>query len=63
MKRFFMFLLLVFPFFVSAQEEFSVYFESNKHDLTKKQSELLSNWLIANKDSKVVAINGFADED
>lgn len=63
MKRFSIFLLLVFPFLASAQEEFSVYFESNKHDLTKKQSALLSDWLIANKDSKVVAINGFADED
>ncbi|ESU28848.1 outer membrane protein precursor, OmpA family [Flavobacterium limnosediminis JC2902] len=63
MKRFSVFLLLVFPFFMSAQEQFSVYFESNKHELTKKQSALLSEWMIANKDSKVVAINGFTDED
>lgn len=63
MKRLFIFLMFFFPLFVMAQEQFSVYFESNKHDLTKKQSALLNDWLIANKDSKVVAINGFADED
>lgn len=63
MKRLSVFLLLIFPFFVSAQEAFSVYFESNRHDLTKKQTALLSDWILANKESKVVAINGFADED
>lgn len=63
MKRFFLFFVLVFPLFISAQEQFSVYFESNKHETTKKQSEILNNWIIANKESKVVAINGFTDED
>lgn len=63
MKRFFLFFVFVFPFFVSAQEQFSVYFESNKHETTKKQSEILNNWITANKESKVVAINGFTDED
>ena len=63
MKRFLLFFVLVFPFFVSAQEQFSVYFESNKHETTKKQSEILNNWINANKESKVVAINGFTDED
>ncbi|ESU22722.1 outer membrane protein precursor, OmpA family [Flavobacterium enshiense DK69] len=63
MKRFLIFLFFVFPFFVSAQEEFTVYFESNKHDLSKKQIALLNDWMIGNKESKVVAINGFTDED
>ncbi|HSD14203.1 MAG TPA: OmpA family protein [Flavobacterium sp.] len=63
MKRFSIFLLLVFPFLVSAQEQFTVYFESNKHDLNKNQIALLNDWMLANKESKVVAINGFADED
>lgn len=63
MKRFPIFLLLIFPMLVTAQEQFSLYFESNKHEITKKQSEILNNWIVANKDSKVVAINGFTDED
>lgn len=63
MKRFLLFFVLVFPLFVSAQEQFSVYFESNKHETSKKQSEILNNWILANKESKVVAINGFTDED
>jgi len=63
MKRFLLFFVLIFPLFISAQEQFSVYFETNKHELTKKQSEILNNWIIANKESKVVAINGFTDED
>jgi outer membrane protein OmpA-like peptidoglycan-associated protein len=62
MKRFSILLVLLFPFFVAAQEQFTVYFESNRHDLIKKQSELLNNWIAANKESKIVAINGFADE-
>lgn len=63
MKRFLLFFVFVFPLFASAQEQFSVYFESNKHETTKKQSEILNNWILANKESKVVAINGFTDED
>lgn len=63
MKRFFFVLLLVSSFCASAQEQFTVYFESNKYDLNKKQLALLNDWMIANKESKVVAINGFTDED
>ncbi|MCG2612522.1 OmpA family protein [Flavobacterium sp. SM15] len=62
MKRFAGLLLLLFPLFISAQESFTVFFESNKHELNKKQTELLQNWITGNKDSKIVAINGFADE-
>ena len=57
------FFVVLFPFAMSAQEKFTVYFDSDKHALDHKQSEIFSNWMIANKDSKVVAINGFADED
>lgn len=63
MKRSALFLVLLFPLFMTAQEQFSVYFESNKYELTKKQMVLLSDWIAENKESKVVAINGFTDED
>lgn len=63
MKRFALVLMLLFSVLLNAQEKFTLFFESGKHDLTKKQTELFNSWLIANKTSKVVAINGYADED
>ncbi len=47
----------------SAQEQFSVYFESNKHELNIKEKDRLEAWLAANKTSKILAINGYTDED
>nr|WP_294935265.1 OmpA family protein [uncultured Flavobacterium sp.] len=63
MKRLTLFILLFFPLFAIAQEQFSIYFDSNKHEPVKKQWDLLNSWIAANKESKVVAINGFTDED
>jgi hypothetical protein len=47
---------------ISAQEQFSVYFDSNKFDLTTKEKQSLNNWVSANKNNKIVAIHGFTDE-
>ena len=64
MKSLFFFLLISLAASgVHAQEQFSVYFDSNKFDLKPKQSEQLIQWLEANKMSKIVAINGYTDED
>ncbi len=46
-----------------SQEQFSVYFESNKFNLTNKEADRLSKWVNDNKDSKVLGIQGFCDED
>lgn len=46
-----------------SQESFSVYFESNKHQLNTKQQLVLNQWISQNKDSKIVAIDGYTDED
>jgi outer membrane protein OmpA-like peptidoglycan-associated protein len=57
--------LFFFLFIVSsitAQEQFSVYFDSNKFDLTTKENQSLNNWVSANKNNKIVAIHGFTDE-
>jgi outer membrane protein OmpA-like peptidoglycan-associated protein len=56
----FFFLLIVSS--ISAQEQFSVYFDSNKFDLTTKEKQSLNNWISANKNNKIVAIHGFTDE-
>lgn len=54
--------LLSFPA-MRAQEQFSVFFESNKYELTPEQSTLFDNWIKANPEIKIVGIHGFTDED
>lgn len=46
-----------------AQEQFSLYFDSNKFELTKKEQNRLNQWVLANNNHKIVAIHGFTDED
>lgn len=62
-KRFVYILLCVFPVLLHAQEQFSVYFDSNKFQLKKKESDRLEEWIIKNKDSKILSISGYTDED
>lgn len=45
-----------------SQEQFSVYFETNKFELNKNESLKLDKWIEENKMSKIVAINGYTDE-
>jgi outer membrane protein OmpA-like peptidoglycan-associated protein len=49
--------------FVAAQEQFSVYFDSNKFELTTKETKSLDQWIVANPDIKILGIHGFTDED
>lgn len=64
MKRIF---TLIFIFgmstFAFSQEQFAIYFDSNKFDITKSEENKLQKWLETNKEIKVVAINGYTDED
>lgn len=46
-----------------AQEQFSVYFETNKHELSSTEQARLREWMASNKTSKILAINGYTDED
>lgn len=55
------FLLLINMSF--AQEQFSIYFESNKHQPVVKENRRLQQWILENPTSKIVAINGYTDED
>lgn len=63
MKKLLAFLIVLVPALLSAQEQFSVFFDSNKYELNKAESQKLVNWAIANKDSRILAINGYTDED
>jgi outer membrane protein OmpA-like peptidoglycan-associated protein len=47
---------------VFAQEQMSVFFESNKYELNAKEEAKLKDWISKNKASKIVAINGYTDE-
>jgi outer membrane protein OmpA-like peptidoglycan-associated protein len=64
MKQYLLVLLFVLLSGVAfAQEQFAVYFDSNKYDCTKLETNKLQDWIFANKDVKIVAIHGFTDED
>ena len=64
MKNLFLALFLLSTLFVArSQEAFSVYFDSNQFQLTAKEEQNLTKWISENKDSKIVALNGYTDED
>ena len=64
MKPTFVFLfLLLFTTSFYAQDQFTVYFESNKFELNNKENAKLTSWITENKNNKIVAIHGFTDED
>lgn len=65
MKKLFSVLIfsLLFSLTLQAQEQFSLYFETNKYDLKKSESARLAEWLAKNANSKILAINGYTDED
>jgi outer membrane protein OmpA-like peptidoglycan-associated protein len=48
---------------MQAQEQVAIFFDSNKFDLTKAEQKRLSDWISSNKEVKIVAINGYTDED
>lgn len=64
MKKLFFILSFLFVFVsMEAQEQFVVFFDSNKFDLKPAESRKLNDWMTANKEVKIVAINGYTDED
>lgn len=46
-----------------AQEKLTVYFDSNKFELSSLENTKLNSWISGNKNNKIVAIHGFTDED
>lgn len=63
MRAIALFACLLFTIGLSAQEQFSVFFDSNKAELKPSENDKLQNWITTNKDVKIVAINGYTDED
>ena len=57
---------LLFSFTVScvfAQEQISYFFDTDKFVLKKEEQLRLNQWLVANKEVKVVGVYGFCDEE
>ena len=63
MKFVFVFVFCFNVTFTFAQQQFSVYFDSNKSGLTISEAVKLKSWTESHPDIKVVAINGYTDED
>ena len=63
MKAIALFVGLLFTVGISAQEQFSVFFDSNKSDLKKTENDKFQSWIGTHQDVKIVAINGYTDED
>ncbi len=64
MKPYFILVFLLFSAISSqAQEQFTLYFDSNKFELNSKENARLNTWISENKNNKIVAIHGFTDED
>ena len=55
--------VLANSFLSIAQEQFVVYFDSNKSETNKVETKKLQDWIIANSEVKIVAINGYTDGD
>ena len=57
-------IVLLFTFLkLSAQEQFPVFFDSNKFTLMAAENTKLEQWMTSNPNVKIVAIHGFTDED
>ena len=49
--------------FVFSQEQFALFFNSNKFELEIKENNRLQNWISENRKAKILSIHGFTDED
>lgn len=64
MKPYLIFIFLLFSRLYShAQQNFILYFDSNKFELNTKETAKFNTWIAENKNNKIVAIHGFTDED
>ena len=63
MKYFLLFLLYLTNIFCFSQKQYLLYFESNKANLSKTELTTFKKWIVANKNSKILVINGYTDED
>ena len=63
MKSFLAFFILFLTCSTYGQEQFVVYFNSDKHELTNAENKKLNEWMTFHTKDKIVFINGYTDED
>jgi outer membrane protein OmpA-like peptidoglycan-associated protein len=63
MKFFIIICLFFFSINSIAQEQFAIYFNSDKYELTPSEKNKLNEWITLHTKDKIVAINGYTDED
>ena len=54
---------IIFSATAFSQKQFSVYFDSNKFEVTPREKNNLNQWILNNSNIKIVGISGFCDED
>ena len=57
------FLIMMQNQFCFSQEKIELFFESNQFTLIPKENKVLQDWIVINKNSKILAIHGFTDDD
>ncbi|WP_258931865.1 OmpA family protein [Flavobacterium oreochromis] len=45
------------------QEQYSIYFKSDKYDLTPSEKLEVEKWIQENRKSKILTLSGYTDED
>ncbi|WP_264565134.1 OmpA family protein [Flavobacterium sp. N3904] len=63
MKLFISFLFCLIGSCTFAQEQVSFFFDSNKSALNKEEAKKLSQWIVANKEVKIIGVYGYCDEE
>ena len=63
MKQLVLLYFIIFAQNAFCQEQFNILFDSNKFEVSKSELSKIQAWIKVNSDAKIVAINGFTDED
>ena len=63
MKPYFFIIAFLLSINSFGQEQFSVFFNSNKFELKKSEILKLNVWIAANNKVKIIGVNGYCDED
>ena len=63
MKKLILILFLILFKYGYSQEQFTLFFDSNKFELKKSEKLKLNSWIQKNKEVKIIGANGFCDED
>lgn len=61
MKSLYFLLLFLISVAMTAQEQYAVYFDTDKDEANTPSAEHFMNWIAENNDAEIISINAFAD--